>query len=279
MQVLVTGDCGKIGVRVRRLLEEAGHTVIGFDVKRTPAEDICNPDALKSATAGCEVVVHCAAIPHPHHGSPGHYFDLNVHGTKYVLKIASRVKVRRVVYISSTGYYGCDVHDGQINLLYLPIDEVHPPGLAHLLTGGMEIYNVSKVMAEQLVAFYGTNQILETMVLRLAPANPKSWQYRGGFSWTACGNDSWKRGCLFTNCHPDYAAQAIQLAVEAEGPFWYEPFNITDRYTHRSIDVREFAHRAYPGVPVSKSLEQHDSLITPKKAMEVLGFKPCTALE
>jgi nucleoside-diphosphate-sugar epimerase len=274
--IFVTGDCGKIGGRARRLLEQAGHDVVGFDIQRDPAEDVRNPDALGRAMVGCEIVVHCAAIPHPRHGSFGHYFDLNVQGTKFVLEMASHVGVRRVVYISSTGYYGCDV-EGQILPLYLPIDEMHPPGLAHLVEGQMESYDVSKIMAEQLVAFYGTNHMMETVVLRLAPANQKSWQYRAGFDWQM--DASWKRGCLFSNCHPDYAAQAIRLAVEAEGPFWYEPFNITDQYTHRSVDVYEFAHRAYPGVPVSRSLKEHDSLITPRKAMTMLGFDPCKDLE
>ena len=277
MKIFITGDKGKIGGRARALLEKAGHSVVGFDIKRYTREDVRDPSTLKNKMSGCEIVVHCAAIPHPRHGSPGKYFDLNVHGTKHVLEVAARARVRRFVYISSTGYYGCDVRDGQILPLYLPIDEDHPPGLAHFITGKAEIYNVSKVMAEQLVMFYGTNRIMETVVLRLAPANTKAWQYRSGFDWR--DDTGWKRGCLFSNCHPDFAAAGIKCAVEAQGPFWYEAFNITDRYTHQSIDVREFIAREYPTVPVKRSLGEHDSLITPEKAIEVLGFKACTEME
>ena len=279
MNILITGDRGKIGGLARGLLEEAGHDVAGFDIARNVKQDLLLPDSLLQAMTGVEVVVHCAAIPHPRHGGPGRYFDVNVHGTKFVLEMAARQKARRVVYTSSTAYYGCGIRDGQILPLYLPIDERHPPASTspHLYGGELEIYDISKVMAEQLIAFYGSQRNMETVVLRIAPANTKAWQYRTGFDWRT--DDSWKRGCLFTNCHPDYAARAIQLVVEAEGPFWGERFNIMDRYTHGSINVHEFIQREYPLVPVAKSLGEHDSLITPRKAMEVLGFEPCEELE
>ncbi len=279
MNILITGDKGKIGGLARGLLEQAGHDVSGFDIERDRDENILTARSLMWAMEDVDVVVHCAAIPHPRHGGPGRYFDINVHGTKFVLEMAARQKVRRVVYTSSTAYYGCGIREGRILPLYLPIDERHPPASTspHLYEGKLEIYDISKVMAEQLLRFYGSQQTMETVVLRIAPANTKAWQYREGFDWRE--DDSWKRGCLFSNCHPDYAAQAIVRAVEAEGPFWGEAFNIMDRYTHRSIDVHEFIQREYPLVPVAKSLRENDSLITPWKAMEVLGFEPCEELE
>jgi nucleoside-diphosphate-sugar epimerase len=280
VKVFITGNEGKIGGRAQARLEQAGHEVVGYDIARDAAQDILNPQALKYAMAGCDMVVHCAAIPHPRHGSPGRYFDINVHGSKFVFEMAARHEVRRVIYTSSTGYYGCDVRGGQILPLYLPIDERHPPAPIGPFEGALEIYNTSKVMAEQLLFYYGSNHAFEAVVLRCAPANKKERQYRGAFDWRAEElGKSWKRGCLFSNCHPAYAAQAIQRAVEAEGPFWGEAFNITDRYTHESIDVHEFVREEYPLVPVRKGLGEHDSLITPRKAMEWLGFEPCEELK
>jgi len=285
MKILITGDMGHLGNRARALLEERGHEVVGFDIQRDTGEDIANRRNLKRAMWGCECVVHAAAIPHPKHGGFRRYFEVNVVGTVNVLEVAAGVNVRRVVYTSSTGFYGCDTQ-GRIQPAYFPIDEAHPiasrPGRA---TGKLEIYNQSKVMAEQVLAWFGTNQKFEAIALRIAPANTKAWQYRGGYTWQDyCKDyhehgDNWVRGCLFSNAHPDYIARAIVLAVEAEGPFWYEPFNITDRYVHKMVDVPAFLAQEYPDVPVREKMGSHDSLITPRRAMEVLGFEPCEDLE
>jgi len=279
MRIFITGDEGKLGSRIAALLRDKGHEIVGWDVVRDKREDIRDLDALIPAVKGCDMVIHCAAIPHPKKGSFGKYFNINVQGTAYVMEAADRARVQRVIYLSSTGFYGCDLR-GRLMPAYFPIDEAHPiasqPGRSW---GKLDVYNQSKVMAEQIVAWYGTNRCFEAVVLRCAPANPKSWQYRGT-PWQQYNDDyretgdNWTRGCFFSNCHPDYVAQAAALAVEAEGPFWYEPFNITDRYAGL-IDTREFLDKEYPGIEVRADLGPHDSLITPAKAMRVLGFQPC----
>ena len=285
MKILITGDMGHLGSRARALLEERGHEVVGFDVRRSDGEDIMNRQNLKQAMWGCQCVVHAAAIPHPKHGGFRHYFNVNVVGSVNVFGVASECNVQRIIYLSSTGFYGCDTQ-GRLEPAYFPIDEAHPiasrPGRAF---GKLDAYNQSKVMAEQALAWYGTNEEFEAVALRIAPANTKAWQYRGGHTWQEhCEDyrqhgDNWMRGCFFSNAHPDYVARAIMLAVEAPGPFWYEPFNITDFYTHRTVNVRDFLEQEYPNVPVKERLHPHASLITPKKAMEILDFEPCEEVE
>lgn len=284
MKILITGDMGHLGSRASKLLVEAGHEVVGYDIQRSETEDIADRQNLKRAMWGCQCVIHAAAIPHPKHGGFRHYFNVNVTGSANVFGVASECDVQRVVYLSSTGFYGCDTQ-GRLEPSYFPIDEAHPiasqPGRAF---GKLDAYNQSKVMAEQALAWFGTNEEFEAIALRIAPANPKARQYRGGYTWqeycedyNATG-DNWARGCLFSNAHPDYVAQAIVLAVEVPGPFRYEPFNITDRYTHKMVNVRAFLKQEYPNV-LAKGLHPHASLITPKKAMEILGFEPCEDLE
>ncbi len=128
-------------------------------------------------------------------------------------------------------------------------------------------------MAEQLVAYYGTNQMLETVALRLAPANSKCESYESDFDWRKC--DDYRRGCFFANAHPEAVAQAVKRALDAKGPFWYEPYNIVDRYTHESVDVQEFLSSEYPDVTVRTELTPHMALVDCSKAMRELGYKPC----
>ena len=280
MRVFITGDMGKLGGRIARLLE-ADHEVIGFDIRRDKRQDICDVDALLRAMGDCQAVIHCAAIPHPNKGGFGRYFEINVQGSWNVFRAADRLGVWRVIMLSSTGFYGCDTQ-GRWMPAYLPIDERHPiastPGRS---LGALAAYNQSKVMAEQALAWYGTNRRYEAIVLRCAPANPKSWQYQGGFAWQEyCADyqrhgDNWKRGCLFANCHPDYIAQAAQKALDVRGQFWYEPFNIVDRYAPAMLDVPAFVEAEFPGIDFHWDESPQESLISPRKAMDVLGFEPC----
>jgi len=287
MRIFITGNRGNLGKRIGKLAGLGGHDVFGYDISSDKAQDIRDLDRLIKVmkAAQPEIVIHCAGIPHPKRGGLGAYLSVNVQGSANVFEAADHAGARRVVYLSSTGYYGCD-GIGHLEPAYFPIDEAHPvAAMPGRFTGKLSAYDQSKVMVEQALAWYGTQYVFEAVALRLAPANTKAWQYPGDYTWRdycedyRVTGDNWKRGCFFSNVHPDFAAKAALLAAEAKGPFWYEPFNITDKYTHGSIDVIEFLEQEYPGVKRTKKIKAHDSLITPAKAMKVLKFKPCEDLE
>jgi len=180
--------------------------------------------------------------------------------------------VKRFIYFSSVAYYGVNVK-GRLRPAYFPIDEAHPIASAPARAeGALDAYNQSKVMAEQLLAWYGTNRIFEAISLRLAPANKKSDQYPADGSWRA--NPRYRRSCFWANLDPDTIGETVKLALEAPGEFWYEPFNICDKYTAECIDVKAFLAEEYPDVPVKRDLSDNSSLFTPANAERILGFKP-----
>jgi len=272
-RVLVTGSAGKLGSRVAEYLKKAGYDVVGFDIKVNPSENLSNYELLKERMAGCQFVVHAAAIPHPKHGPIEDYFEINVVGSFNVMRAAAVNKVKRFIYFSSVGYYGANIQ-GKLWPAYFPIDEAHPiasvPGRAE---GWLDSYNQSKVMAEELLAWYGTNRIFEAVSLRLAPANKKSDQYPADGSWQA--EPRYRRGAFWTNVDPDTVGEVVKCALEAPGELWYEPFNICDKYAPERINVEAFLAFEYPDVPVKCDLSDNSSLITPAKAERILGFKPC----
>jgi len=277
VNVLVTGDMGHLGQRISWQLSQSGHAVQGYDKQRDSAQDIGDTGYLEAMMQGYEIVVHAAAIPHPDPAlSFASFYYTNVEGTYCVLEAAEQAGVRRVVFLSSIGYYGVN-RRGHLCPFYFPIDEAHPIATANWESfGPLDEYNQSKVMAEQLLAYYGSNQILETVALRIGPANSKATQYPPGFDWST--DQTFRRDCFFANCDPDYAAAAVVLAVEAGGPFWYEPFNVFDRYTHESVDVAAFLQRDYPSVEIRGGLGEHACLFSTEKAEQVLGFQPCEEL-
>jgi NAD dependent epimerase/dehydratase len=139
-RVLVTGADGFIGSHlVERLLDE-GCKVKAFcyynsfnswgwldsfskeNLSRIEVftGDIRDPNGVRTAMQGCEIVFHLAAliaIPFSYH-SPDSYVDTNVKGTLNIVQAAKDLGVERVLVTSTSEIYG--------TAQYIPIDEKHP---------------------------------------------------------------------------------------------------------------------------------------------------------
>lgn len=273
VKVFLTGDIGHLGRRIAEDLKK-DYQVIGFDIRCSLRENLGNFRLLKKRMRGCTHVIHCAAIPHPNMGSIVDYFKTNVVGSLNVMRAAEANKVKRFIYFSSGAYYGWDIIEGKLLPAYFPIDENHPIACTKNRSDGKLVaYDQSKVMAEQLLAFYGTNRIFEAIALRVAPANSKSSQYPPDKDWLS--NPGFRRRGLWTNFNPDQVGPIVKTALEAPGEFWYEPFNICDKYTHEDVDVKEFLAKEYPNVPLKYDLSDNPSLLSTAKAERILGLKLC----
>ncbi len=113
MTVLVTGGTGVVGAPVVRRLLEAGREVRGLARSRASSEllaamgahpvrgDITDPDSLADAVAGCEVVYHIAGLVSFCPDNPERLHEVNVEGTRNVVRAARRAGVRRLVHTSS----------------------------------------------------------------------------------------------------------------------------------------------------------------------------------
>jgi nucleoside-diphosphate-sugar epimerase len=120
MKVLVTGNCGYIGMVMTPMLVKAGHEVTGLDtdfyarctfgkyVNGVPfvKKDIrdVEPDDL----AGFDAVIHLAALSNDPLGNlnPEITYDINWHGTVHLAKVAKEVGVQRFLFSSSCSNYG-----------------------------------------------------------------------------------------------------------------------------------------------------------------------------
>lgn len=111
MTVLVTGAAGHIGANlVRTLLQRGEHVRVlvrnttraleGLDVERLTG-DIRDPDAVKRATAGAEVVYHLAAQISISGDPHGLVRAVNVDGVRSIAEAALAAGVRRFVHCSS----------------------------------------------------------------------------------------------------------------------------------------------------------------------------------
>jgi NAD dependent epimerase/dehydratase len=160
-RVLVTGGDGFIGSHLTEMLVKEGYEVRAFtyynsfgslgwlehspsDIKKSLdifSGDIRDPNGVRKAVQGCDVVLHLAAliaIPYSYH-SPNTYVDTNITGTLNVLQAARDIGAK-VVHTSTSEVYG--------TARYVPIDEEHP-------LQGQSPYSATKIGADQLaLSFY-----------------------------------------------------------------------------------------------------------------------------
>jgi dihydroflavonol-4-reductase len=99
MKVFVTGGTGFVGSHVARELRERGADV---DDERV---DLLDPVGLERAAAGCEAVVHVAAL-YSYDADPRLIERVNVDGTRNLLEACERKGVKRVVFTSTAGTCG-----------------------------------------------------------------------------------------------------------------------------------------------------------------------------
>lgn len=173
MSVLVTGSLGFIGRRLMDALLKEGYTVKGVDQQSSFFQlsceefkkvkdymlvyDICSKDGmdlLVESMTDVDAVIHLAALAAPRiaESKPDETFRVNVYGTYNVLKVAKKLKAKRVVFASSAHVYG-------ISPKYIPTDESHPLALH-------DTYTSSKILGERLCQLFYENHNLPYIALR-----------------------------------------------------------------------------------------------------------------
>ncbi|MFN5164312.1 MAG: SDR family NAD(P)-dependent oxidoreductase, partial [Pseudomonadota bacterium] len=160
-RILVTGADGFIGSHLTEYLVRQGHSVRAFVLYNSfnswgwldgsPADirdsldvfagDVRDPNGVRQAMKGCDVVLHLAAliaIPYSYH-SPDTYVDTNVKGTLNIVQAARDLGVQRVVHTSTSEVYG--------TARFVPITEAHP-------LQGQSPYSASKIGADQIATSF-----------------------------------------------------------------------------------------------------------------------------
>jgi NAD dependent epimerase/dehydratase len=173
-RVLVTGAGGFIGSHLAERLVEQGASVRAMvrysssggwgwldesehrDELDVVASDITDPDGVRRAVRGCDVVFHLAAligIPYSYE-APRSYLRTNIEGTVNVLQAALAEDVARVVHTSTSEVYG--------TAQQVPIGEDHP-------LAGQSPYSASKIAADKMAEAF--HRSFELPVATVRPFN------------------------------------------------------------------------------------------------------------
>ena len=271
MRILVTGGLGKVGEHVVEELLGGKHEVTVLDRLPGPRDggaakylvgEVQDLGQMVEAAAGCDAIIHLAAIHNPHVAPTGVVFETNVTGTFNAHHAAFRLGIPRVVSTSSNAAVGWAYSEGAFMPDYLPIDEEHP-------CRPIDAYGLSKQVGETIAHAYARKGV-ETVVIRpsgvVTPEALEEIRRAGGRE-----AGEWRE---YSYIDVRDLAAAFRLAVERPVAGGTVMFVVADDSTVAE-PLCNVLPRINPAIGDRASgLTGTESVFTNARAKEILGWKP-----
>lgn len=265
--VVVTGSEGKAGRASAADLQEKGYTVRRVDLaapmdpgdhwlRRADLTDLGQTfEILRDADA----VVHLAAVPAPYMMTDGETFRINTISTYNVFSAAESLGLKRVVWASSETALGLPFEREPD---YAPVDEEHSyPEFT---------YALSKVVSEEMARQFNRWSGIPYVGLRFSNIIlPEEYAAFPGFQ-----EDPRQRiWNLWGYVDVRDVAQSCRKALEA--PVSGAPhYVIAAADTVMERDSADLMGEYFPNVPLRKTLQGRETLLSIEKARAELGYEP-----
>ena len=134
----------------------------------------------------------------------------------------------------------------------------------------MDSYGLSKVVNEQTARAFQRRTGVDIYALRIGNVI-EPHEYETLFPHYFQHPEVRRRNAF---CYIDARdlGQIVDLCLQKDG-LGYQVFNAGNDHNGAIIPSKELADRFFPGVPITRELEEHEALFSNKKIREVLGFK------
>ncbi len=266
MKILVTGGQGRLGRAVTQQLIDRGDTPVTVDIRsgvNGRIADVTDTGQLLGVAAGCDAVIHCAAIPSPEQNPPEVIFETNVIGTFAVLQAAALAGISRVVISSSLSALGGAWATPPHPPRYVPVDEEHPLEVE-------DPYGLSKAINERTAEMFHRRYGMTIAALR--------------FGWILSGQEARAEAGLFASdplrnqsglwsyVDEQDAAAACLNAIDAPD-FGFAILNIIGADTLATIPTGEALDRYAPDVERRSAFATFQSPFSTERARRIIGFQ------
>jgi nucleoside-diphosphate-sugar epimerase len=273
--IAITGAAGKTGRVVCRHFLDHGYEVRPIDSEGRPGRygelagdlgvglfraDLTDVGEALESLADCDAIVHLAAIPAPGLRPDSTTFLVNTAMNYNVFAAAQRLGIGRVVWASSETTFGLPFDTPP---RYAPIDEDHYP----LPTS---TYALSKVVGETMATHFAEWTGGTFLALRISNVHVEA-DYAAVPSYQA--DFALRRWNLWGYVDARDVGQACRLAVEAELTGAHS-FVIAAADTIMEATNTELLADQFPGLPLTRPVSDHETLLSIDKARSVLGYAP-----
>jgi nucleoside-diphosphate-sugar epimerase len=267
-KIVVTGGSGKAGRAVVRDLLTHGYEVLNVDLapSREPLATFLKADLTDlgqtyEVLRDADAVVHLAAIPAPGLVPDELTFRINMSSTYNVFIAATALKLQRVVSASSETTLGLPF-DRQ-KPIYAPIDEAHP-------LFPESSYALSKVLGEEMARQMNRWTGVPFVSLRFSNImEPEDYQRFPSY-WTDARLRKWN---LWGYVDARDVALSCRLGLEADIQ-GAEHFIIAAGDTVMTRPNKALMAEVFPGVPLRDGVGDFETLLSVKKAGQLLGYQP-----
>lgn len=284
-RIFFTGGSGKAGKHVVPYLLAQGHRVMNVDLKPLDHPGVDNLiaditdsgqmfNAMSSYAALDELepgngvpkfdaVVHFAAVPRILINPDNETFRVNTMGTYNIIEAAVKLGIKKIIIASSETTYGVCFSDGPTDPKSLPLEEDYD-------LDPMDSYGLSKVVNEKTARSFQRRSGVDIYALRIGNViEPHEYEQLFPHYFK---NPEVRRRNAFCYIDARDLGQIVDLCLKKDG-LGYQVFNAGNDHNGAVIPSKELAERFFPGVPITRELEEHEALFSNKKIREVLGFK------
>ena len=283
-RILFTGGSGKAGRHVVQYLLDQGYDILNIDTRplhnprvRTLITDITDAGQVFNAFSSyiglhefdedlspskIDAVVHFAAIPRIMLTPDNEVYRINVMGTYNVLDAATKLGIKKVIIASSETTYGIVFAHGHRDPEYFPLDEEYP-------VKPMDSYATSKICNERTAEAFAMRTGTDIYALRIGNViEPDEYALFPG--WFA--KPGFRKRIAWSYIDARDLGEIVRLGVETNG-LGYQVFNAVNDHSSSDLPTAELLRRYYPNVPVRGEMGEFESLLSNRKAREMLGFR------
>ncbi|ESX28232.1 MULTISPECIES: NAD(P)-dependent oxidoreductase [unclassified Mesorhizobium] len=284
-RIMFTGGSGKAGRHVVQYLVEQGCQVLNIDTRpldnpkvRTLITDITDSGQVFNALSSymglhefdpslrpqpVDAVVHFAAIPRIMITTDNEAFRINAMGTYNVIEAAVKLGIPKVVIASSETTYGVVFANEPRDPKYFPLDEEYD-------VDPMDSYALSKVVNEHTARAFAQRNGTDIYALRIGNVI-EPHEYSLFPKWFA--DPGFRKRIAWSYVDARDLGQITLRAVETDG-LGFQVFNAANDDTSSDLPTAELLKRFYPDVPVKADLGEYETLLSNRKARDMLGFRP-----
>jgi nucleoside-diphosphate-sugar epimerase len=285
MRIFFTGGSGKAGKHAIPYLLDQGHRVMNVDLvplHHPGVDNLCaditdsgqmfnamssyaglDELELETGVPAFDAVVHFAAIPRILIKPDNETFRVNTMGTYNVIEAAVKLGIKKIIIASSETTYGICFSDGKTDPHSLPLEEDYD-------IDPMDSYGLSKLVNEKTARSFQRRSGIDIYALRIGNVI-EPHEYTTLFPHYFKHPEVRRRNAF---CYIDARdlGQIVDLCIKKDG-LGFQVFNAGNDHNGAVIPSAALAKKFYPGVPVTRELEEHEALFSNRKIREVLGFK------